>query len=121
VSYSTQNIAGITLSDPVDASLASLSSWNYTTSLRSSAVSAFVVAAGAPATPVTILNPQRSGTNFVFSMQSQAGKAHVVQCRTNLTTAPWVDVTNFTGDGNLKQFQWPMSVNAESYYRVGTQ
>jgi hypothetical protein len=121
VSYSTQNIAGITLSDPLDASLAPVSSWTYSTSLRSSAVTVFVVADAAPATPVTILNPQRSGTNFVFSMQSQAGKAHVVQCRTNLTTAPWVEVTNFTGDGNLKLLQLPLGTNAETYYRVGTQ
>ncbi len=120
--YGRGAYAGVTISDPETASFESLSSWSYQVSLAASQNRRFVVGTGGPpATPVQILNPQYSGVNFSLSFVSQVGHSHTVQARTNLTTAPWVNVTNFTGDGNLWQLLLPVGSAPENYFRVGTQ
>lgn len=119
--YTSNNFPGVSFSNPVDAQTNGLSSWNAATRLVSSGGSTFIVSAAAPPAPVTLLNPARSGTNFQFSFQSQAGKTHTVQSRTNLVLGTWQNVTNFPGDGGLKLISLPAGPHPQTYYRVRTE
>jgi hypothetical protein len=120
--YQSNNFPGVSFSNPLDAQNNGLSSWSPSARLVSSGGSTFVVSAAAPPpAPVTLLNPARSGTNFQFSFQSQAGKTHTVQSRTNLVLGTWQDVTNFPGDGGLKLISLPAGPHPQTYYRVNTE
>ncbi len=122
INYRRNSYSGVTLSDPETASFETLSSWSYSVSLVARQTRRFVVGdAGTSATPVQILNPQSSGTDFSLAFLTQAGRAHTVQSRTNLTTAPWMTLTNFMGDGNLWQLILPVGSTSENYFRVVTQ
>jgi hypothetical protein len=78
----------------------------------------------APAMPVTLLNPQRAGTNFQFQFLSQAGFTHGVLYQTNLAATNWLTYSNVTGDGTLKTIPVPLSIfspSREGFVRVTTQ
>lgn len=122
LNYTRNDFSGVSLSDPEDASFQPLTDWQAQVNLASGQTRRFVVgAAEPPATPVQILNPWHTGTNFSFSLITQAGRTHTVQSRTNLSTAPWVNVTNFIGNGDTMQLFLPNSDTPEAYYRVSTQ
>jgi len=78
----------------------------------------------ATATPVALVNPKSSGTNFQFSFVSESGFTHYVQYTTNLPTGTWQTYTNFPGDGTLKTNLLPLSLFSPSkqvFIRVDTQ
>ncbi len=68
-----------------------------------------------------ILNPRYTGTNLSCSLLTQAGRTYTVQSRANLDTAPWVNVTNFIGNGAIMQLYLPITGAPETYYRIGGQ
>ncbi|HNT15841.1 MAG TPA: LamG domain-containing protein [Verrucomicrobiota bacterium] len=112
----------IEFSEPLDSSSMPLYSWSSQVVLTSTQTRRFVVGDDVPpATPAQILNPWHTGTNFSLSLLTQLGRTHTVQSRTNLTTAPWVDVTNFVGNGATMQLFLPLTDAPETYFRVGTQ
>ncbi len=121
INYLQSGFSGVEISDPVDGGFNNLSSWSSSVELRSVQTRRFVVGNAAPATPVQILNPAMTGNDFSFSFLTQDGRSHTVQSRTNLTTAPWINVTNFTGDGNVWMLTFPLGGEPENYFRVGTQ
>jgi hypothetical protein len=121
VSYTLDSIGDVVLSDPLDSSFNYLSSWSYSADLAVRATSHFIVGDAAPPNPVQILNPRVSGTNFSLSLMTENGRTHSVEAATNLTTAPWLEITNFSGDGNLFQLLIPIGNRPETYYRVGSQ
>lgn len=123
INFTLNDFSGVTISDPEDIITSTpFSSWYAQVSLTSSQIRRFVVGAvEPPATPVQILNPWHTGTNFSLSLLTQAGRTHTVESRTNLTTAPWVNVTNFIGNGNTMQLFLPTATAPETYYRVATQ
>ena len=76
------------------------------------------------ASPVTLLSPQTTGTNFQFHFLSQTGFTNSVQYRTNLTLGNWQTYTNVTGDGTSKTSSIPLSVFSpakQGFIRVSTQ
>lgn len=123
INFTLNDFSGVTISDPEDIITSTpFSSWYAQVSLTSSQIRRFVVGAvEPPATPVQILNPWHTGTNFSLSLLTQAGRTHTVESRTNLTTAPWVNVTNFIGNGDTMQLFLPTATAPETYYRVATQ
>ena len=65
-----------------------------------------------------------AGTNFQFQFHSQAGFAHAVQYRPNLSSGSWQTYTNFAGDGTFRIISVPRSVfgaTAQGFVRVLTQ
>jgi hypothetical protein len=75
---------------------------------------------GAVDLSVTLLNPAVPGGSFQFGFQSLAGHTHTIQASTDLVISSWLDLTNFTGDGTLKQFTVPATDPAARYFRVRT-
>ena len=75
--------------------------------------------------PVTLLQPQKNGTNFQFQFASESGFTHAVQYRTNLVTGTgWQTYTNVPGEGSLKTVSIPLSVFGparQGFVRVSTQ
>jgi hypothetical protein len=122
INYGRYDVADVEISYPEDDFGTSFYSWNAQTDLQLTQTRKFVVGSQLPpATPVEILNPQNSGGNLGFSFLTQAGRTHTIQSRTNLNTAPWLNRTNFVGDGQVWQFNFPIGPAPESYFRVGTQ
>jgi hypothetical protein len=120
VDYNSNNFPGVTFTTPVDASSNPVRTWTTTVNLTSEAFDNFVVGAPAPL-PVLITNLARAGGNLQFSFQTLAGRPHTVQARTNLTLGAWVNLTNFTGDGSLRQFIFPVTNPPVRFFRVDTQ
>jgi hypothetical protein len=122
INYGRYDVADVEISYPEDDFGTSFYSWSAQTDLQLTQNRKFVVGAQLPpAIPVEILNPQSSGGNLGFSFFTQAGRTHTIQSRTNLTTAPWLNRTNFVGDGQVWQFNFPIGLAPESYFRVETQ
>jgi len=80
----------------------------------------FVVGAPAPL-PMLLTNLTRVGGNVQFSFQTLAGRPHTVQARTNLVVGTWINMTNFIGDGSLKQFSFPSTNPLIQFSREQTQ
>lgn len=122
INYGRYNVTDVEISYPEDDFGISFYSWNAQTDLQLTQTRRFVVGVVLPpAVPVEILNPQSIGGNLDFSFLTQAGRTHTVQSRTNLTTAPWLNRTNFVGDGQIWQLSFPKGLAPESYFRVVTQ
>jgi hypothetical protein len=68
--------------------------------------------------PMEILSPQISGTNFGFSFATTSNQNYAIQQNTNLATANWTFVTNFTGDGSIFQFIMPVTNIPPLFFRV---
>ena len=73
------------------------------------------------ASPVIVTNQGRVSGNLQFTFKTIAGYTHIIQSRTNLVLGSWADVTNFTGDGSLKQFACPTTNPPVRFFRVKTQ
>lgn len=106
---------------PLSSVAGPVRTWATVVNLDSEAFSAFVV--GAPARlPVTITNSHPAGANLLFTFLTQAGRPHTIQSRTNLSTGAWIDLSNFVGDGSLRQFTFPTTNNPPNkFFRVKTQ
>jgi hypothetical protein len=101
---------------PLDAAMQPVASWTATASLRSSTTSRFVV--GAPGGRLT--NAQLAPGGLQFAFQTVAGRSHAIEARTNLTSGAWIALTNFPGDGSLKQFVFPSTDPAVRFFRART-
>ena len=78
----------------------------------------------APATPVTLLNPQDNGANFQFQFLSQSGFSHAILYRTNLAVGIWQTNSTVGGDGTIKNISVPLSLfngAKQGFIRVSTQ
>ena len=120
VSYNYNNFPGVTFTTPVDTSSNPVETWNTTVTLNSVAFSPFVVGAPAPL-PVLLTNLTRASGNLQFSFKTLAGRPHIVQSRTNLSHGAWINLSNFVGDGSLKQFAFPATNPPVQFFRVLTQ
>jgi hypothetical protein len=67
--------------------------------------------------PITLLNPQATGTNFQFSFLSQNGHNYNIMSRTNLILGSWQTNSTIGGDGTLKLFSIPKT-NSQRFFRV---
>jgi hypothetical protein len=85
-----------------------------------------VTIGGSPIT-VSVPSPALLGNigfatgNFEFSFQTLEGHSHTIQSRTNLVSGSWINLTNFSGDGTVKQFAFPTTNSATQFFRVETQ
>jgi len=120
VNYFSNNFPGLTFTTPMDNASNSVRTWTTVVNLKVAAASVFVVGAPAPL-PVHLVNSQNGGGNFHFTFQTLAGRPHTIQARTNLTTGAWIDLTNFVGDGSLRQFNFPATNPLVRFFRVNTQ
>ncbi len=120
VNYTSNNFPGVTFTIPMDASSNLINSFAATVNLSSVAFDNFVVGAPAPL-PVLLTNLSRVSGNVQFSFQTLAGRPHTIQARTNLAAGVWIDLTNFVGDGSLKQFTFPTTNPPVEFFRVTTQ
>ena len=112
---------GVAFTTPVDAGLNPISSWSTSAHLESFTGMKFVVGAPEPL-PVQIISPQPAGNgSFQFAFQTLAGRPHTIEVRTNLTSGVWMPLTNFTGDGTVKQFTFPTTNPPTEFFRVTTQ
>jgi hypothetical protein len=59
--------------------------------------------------------------NIEFSFQTSSVHSYTVQSTTNLLTGSWVNLTNFTGDGTVKEFAFPTTSSPTQFFRVETQ
>lgn len=75
----------------------------------------------APLSQALLMNLAQTAGNIEFSFQTLAGRSHTVQSRTNLFLGSWVNLTNFTGDGSLRQFIFPATNPPAQFFRVETQ
>jgi hypothetical protein len=120
VNYTSNNVPMVTFSTPVDpVSQSVLSNWIATAMIQSSAPSTYIVGAPAPL-PVHLGSIQHNSASFQFGFPTLAGRPHILQGTTNLAAGPWVDITNFVGDGSTAQFTIP-NTNLLRYFRIVTQ
>ena len=120
VDYTSNNFSGATFTTPLDASSNPVRTWTTTFNLASLSFNNIVVGAPAPL-PVLLTNLTRASGNLQFSFKTLAGRPHTVQSRTNLTHGTWINLSNFVGDGSLKQFAFPATNPPVQFFRVLTQ
>ncbi|HXR03294.1 MAG TPA: hypothetical protein VN836_01130 [Verrucomicrobiae bacterium] len=65
-----------------------------------------------------IFAPIRTGTNFVFSLQTEPGKTYTVLSSDSLTGPTWQTVTNISGDGSVKAITNSAPGVTWKYYRL---
>ncbi|MBI4659508.1 MAG: PQQ-dependent sugar dehydrogenase [Verrucomicrobia bacterium] len=74
-----------------------------------------------PARPaVTILHPAVRGTSFSFSFATQSGLVYEVQFNVSFESPNWTVLTNFTGDGSLRNITETIPAT-QRFYRVRIQ
>jgi hypothetical protein len=71
--------------------------------------------------PVQIMPPGISSGNFGFSFQTSASHSYTIQSTTNLLTGSWINLTNFAGDGTVREFAFPTAGSRTKFFRVETQ
>jgi Concanavalin A-like lectin/glucanases superfamily len=120
VDYTSNNFSGVTFTTPLNASSNPVRTWTTTFNLASLSFNNIVVGAPAPL-PVLLTNLTRASGNLQFSFKTLAGRPHTVQSRTNLTHGTWINLSNFVGDGSLKQFAFPATNPPVQFFRVLTQ
>jgi Concanavalin A-like lectin/glucanases superfamily len=116
VGYTSNSFGGVTFTTPMDGSSNLIDSWAATANLISQAFIPFVVAP-----PVVLTNTARAGGIFQFSFQTVATHTNIVLSRTNLVVGTWIPVTNFIGDGTVKQFVFPATNPPVRFFKVQTQ
>jgi hypothetical protein len=75
----------------------------------------------APANPVTILNPARSGNTVSFSFLTQAAHTHYVEFKNQLTDANWNALRTISGSGSTTNVTDTTATNVTRFYRVRSQ
>jgi hypothetical protein len=118
ISYSLNNAPTVSFTLPEDATLQPLDAWNATASLRSTAKSTFVVS---PVPVAVLLNLQPAADGLLFSFQTESGRTHTIEARTNLTAGIWEPLTNFPGDGSLWHFTFPVTNQPTRFFRTQTE
>ncbi|HMP83021.1 MAG TPA: LamG domain-containing protein [Verrucomicrobiota bacterium] len=121
VRYESNDFPHVTFTTPVNGSLQTADYWDASLKLISSATVEFEVIALAPAEPAQLTGVSRSGGNLQFGFITQDGRTHTIEARTNLTAGSWIELTNFTGDGNLQQFTFSTTNPPIRYFRVKTE
>lgn len=119
-SYTSNNFAGLTISEPMDWDYNYLDSWSSTVEISTRGHARFVAGSGVVPLPVTLLPPMIIGGDFGLSFLSQSGATHSVQSTTNLVDGPWIPVTNFPGNGTTNLLMLP-ATNTAAFYRIETQ
>ena len=117
VYYQLLNATNVTFTAPRDAALQPLDAWNATSSLFSSDRSRFVVSS---ASGGVLLQPQLTAGGLRFSFQTQSGQTHTLEARTNLNAGAWFPLTNFSGDGSVWQFTFPVTNPPTRFIRART-
>ena len=120
ISYVSNNFPDVTFTTPTDIGLNPILSWTTEVDLYSEEFSSVVVGGSGPSPALLIPLLSQAGGSLQLSFLTQNGHSETVQSTTNLT-AGWTDVTNFTGDGTMRQFSFPTTNAADSYFRVKTQ
>ena len=65
-----------------------------------------------------IFAPGRTGTNFVFSLQTEPGKTYTIVSAAALAGPNWQTVTNINGDGSVIAITNAASGATTKYYRL---
>jgi hypothetical protein len=65
-----------------------------------------------------MLNPVLSGGNLAFSFGTVNSQSYTVEHNDDLTTANWVFVTNFTGNGSVMPVVIPVTNPPIRFFRV---
>ena len=116
VEYILDNFPTINFTIPVDVSLNQVSNWVAQANLHSTATIKFVTAVAPQA--IQLLNPHLGNGGLQFSFQTQNSQPETIAMRTNLISGAWIPVTNFTGDGTLRQFTFPLTNGPAEFFRV---
>ncbi|MCX6926669.1 MAG: hypothetical protein NT154_26210 [Verrucomicrobia bacterium] len=74
-----------------------------------------VVGSGGPA---TLTSPARTGTNLIFSFQTEAGGSYTLQANADLGTTNWSFVQAIPGDGSLKSIVTPCTGIPQHFFRL---
>ena len=120
IDYTTNGFPGVTFSMPADIFTNRIRSWSTTVYLSTVSFSPFVVGAPAPL-PVQLLNSTALAGQWHFSFTTLAGRPHTIQASTNLLYGSWLDLSNFVGDGSLKQLVFPTTNSHLLFFRVKTE
>ena len=67
------------------------------------------------ATPWSIREPCGQ---FDFSFKTSPGRGYTLQRNGNLATTNWVNYTNITGDGAVRQLVMPIPNATQQFFRV---
>jgi hypothetical protein len=118
VEYSSNDFAGVTFTTPVNLAMEPLAGWLANADLRSGAASVFTVQGVPPVQPAQITNVVRTPGNIGFGFNTSNGPIYRIQARTNLIIGTWLELTNFPGDGTLKQFTFPTTNPPVRFFRV---
>ncbi len=70
--------------------------------------------------PVTNLALNAQSGTLAAAFNTEPGRAYTIQYRTNLTTSPWISLTNIAGDGLSHTLPLPAN-RPQGFYRVLTQ
>lgn len=117
VHYQLQDVTNVSFTLPRDAAMNPLQTWNATASLSSEGRSKFVVRS---ASGGVLLHAQLTPGGLSFSFQTQPGQTHTLEARTNLNTGTWTPLTNFSGDGSVWQFTFPVTNPPTQFIRART-
>ncbi|HSY17576.1 MAG TPA: choice-of-anchor tandem repeat GloVer-containing protein [Candidatus Acidoferrales bacterium] len=120
ISYSSNNFPDVTFTTPADNLMTPILNWSTEVDLSSVEFISFVVGGSGPAPALLVPSQPSYGGALQFSFQTQNGHPETIQTSTNLTGG-WLDVSNFTGDGSVRQFSFPTTNAADKFYRVKTE
>lgn len=68
-------------------------------------------------TPVVMVNPRRSGPNFVVSVQTTVGTTYSLESTPSLANPDWTTVTSVSGDGRLQDLT-DSRPGTQQFYRI---
>jgi len=120
IQYSYGFYPGVTFSTPVDGDLNPIAGWSTEVDLFDLGYVPFVVVGGGAVSPIELVLLKAATGNMGFTFQTGNGSSETVQSSTNLLGG-WSDVTNFMGDGSVRQFTFPTTNGTQKYYRVKQQ
>jgi Concanavalin A-like lectin/glucanases superfamily len=79
------------------------------------------LASANPPSPALLTSVGAASGNIEFSFQTSSVHSYTIQSTTNLLTGSWMNLTNFSGDGTVKQFVFPTTNARTKFFRVETQ
>jgi len=71
--------------------------------------------------PVSILNPAKTGTDFVLSFATDINRTYVVQYASSLPASNWATLTTIAGNGGIVNATDYNVPSGQRFYRVQTQ
>jgi len=121
IQYSYYGYPNVTLSTPMDVGMNPVASWTTEVDVYDIAYELFAVTGTSPVAPIELRLLQSAGAgNLGFTFQTANGQSETVQSSTNLLGG-WTDMTNFTGDGSMRQFTFPTTNGSGKFFRVKQQ